>query len=224
MKSLPLVDEPPCFTCTTPCCAEYIVPMSAFDVRRLELAIGVSWKALVEVRLTEERWVDSFRLDGSMRRYAIYLLRRPSGACNLLVELPGGHRRCGAHAGRPLACRIYPYKSSRHSPTGVEIVDHALCPPRERAVFEASLEALRPGVFDEMAERDLFLRAARRWDAMVSELPRMPTLEPEEYLAWMSEIYDAILPLRRGPREAWQKAAEQLIDAEPLPVLFTSGV
>jgi Fe-S-cluster containining protein len=197
--------------------------MTAFDVWRMARALELPWHEVAELGPGKAEEFDCFRLDDSERRHSLYLLRKPSGACRFLVELPDGPSRCGAHAGRPLACRTYPFKTV-DTGDGLDFISHTQCPPRERALFEAARERYRPSVVDEMQERMLHVRAVHRWDQLAGTMPPR-TLEVRDYLLWTFQIYDAIARVRSGPRAAWQPEAERIIDSLPLPeVTFTAGV
>jgi uncharacterized protein len=79
------------------CCHDKVVTLSPYDLLRLARAANISTRAAV-ARFTIRR--------GSILKF------RDDGAC---AALEGA--RCGVHAGRPLACRLYPL--------GIERVDHA---------------------------------------------------------------------------------------------------
>jgi Fe-S-cluster containining protein len=224
MKSLAVIgSEPPCFACPAPCCSSYVVPITAFDLWRMARTLELPWQEVAEPGPGKAEEFDCFRLDDSERRHGFYLLRKPSGACRFLVELPDGPSRCGAHLGRPLACRTYPFKTVLTG-DGLDFISHTLCPPRERALFEAARERFRPAVVDEMEERMLHVRAVHRWDQMAARLPpRM--LDARDYASWAFQIYDAIARVRVGARATWQPEAERIIDAWPLPdATFTDGL
>ena len=136
-RRLPVVGDSPCFGCTTTCCLDYVVPVNAHDVWRLARALGLSWGALVEVRPTPADYMESFTLDSSGQKRAFQLRRRAGGACALLTSLPDGSHRCGVHAARPLACRLYPYRGDWTPGAPIRVVADAVCPPERRDRYEA---------------------------------------------------------------------------------------
>jgi hypothetical protein len=222
VNRLPVVRaDAPCFGCAAPCCRSYVVPVTAYDVWRLCRALELPWQEVVEVRPGDPERFDCFRLDASATRHSLFIGHKPSGACRLLVELPGGTNRCGAHAGRPFACRIYPFKTAPQTDLGIDFISHAMCPPPHRAVFTSLMEVARPMVVDELAERDLHIRAVARWDQLVERVGAVEQLSAHDFVEWTRRLYDAVEPLRRGERSRWQLEVERAIDQFPLPELLT---
>lgn len=76
------------------CCHDKVISLSPYDLMRIARAAGVSTAEAI-VRFTIRR--------GSILRFA------DSGGC---AALDGA--RCVLHAGRPLACRLYPLGLERH--------------------------------------------------------------------------------------------------------------
>jgi Fe-S-cluster containining protein len=221
---LPLApDESPCFGCSTPCCVEYVVPISGHDLWRLTRALGVPWQELVTLRRTPDDWVESFRLHAGGERQAFLLRKKPSGGCALLLELPDGSQRCGAHAARPLACRVYPFHSAWRAPTGIDFVPHALCPTIQRARYELRKGAMADEVIDTLAERALHIRAVERWEIAAGERTADSAFTADEYVAWLFRVFEAVEALRAGRREQWQPRALALIAGFLLPVELAPG-
>lgn len=214
--------DSPCFGCTTPCCFEYIVPVSGHDLWRLAGALSLPWAELVTVRKTPDDWAESFMLDESNDRYAFILRKRAGGACALLVTL-GAHHRCGVHASRPLACRVYPMHSAWRAPTGIDFAAHALCPPPQRARFDAAKGQLADDVIDQLGERALYVRAVARWEQAARRRPRAQPFVIDDYVRWTLALYGELEPLRRGPRVEWQRRAESYIAVYPLPSEWAPG-
>ena len=126
-----------CAGCHGLCCVEHDVPVNGYELRRLRRALGVPWDALVRVEEAPTLHGLGFRLNRAPLWRRFYLLRRSApdgtlGACHLLLEIGGVHRRCGVHALRPGACRIYPLLPNVEEPHGGYVSGHAICPP-ERA-------------------------------------------------------------------------------------------
>lgn len=76
------------------CCCDKVISLSPYDLMRIARAAGVSTAEAI-ARFTIRR--------GSILRFA------DSGGC---AALEGA--RCALHAGRPLACRLYPLGLERH--------------------------------------------------------------------------------------------------------------
>jgi Fe-S-cluster containining protein len=213
---LAVVAETPCFGCTTSCCLDYDVPVHAHDVWRLMRALGVSWRALVRPRPTPPDWMESFALDDTGRKLALHLLRRDGGACALLTTLPDGSHRCGVHAERPLACRLYPHRGDWAPGAPVRLQADAICPPAQRAAYEAHASFAVGEVAAEVAERHLYLRVLARWNVAAQTRSAAQPYAVDDFLRWTCALYDAVEPLRaRGPTFA--RAATALIANFPLP-------
>jgi hypothetical protein len=221
-----VIQEPPCFSCHAPCCISYVIPLTGFDLWRVVRVLQVPWHEVAEARSDRDAFWDFFALDDTKKRHCFYLRAHPTGACVLLLELPGGHHRCGSHEGRPLACRVYPYKITGSSQLGLEMIHHAMCPPPQRAIFEslAALEAEKPRVTDELYERQLYLEAKLRWNAMAERVPAEQPLAAGDYAEWLIRLYDRMAPLRRGQFADWYPEALELVHGFPLPELDSSAV
>jgi Fe-S-cluster containining protein len=197
-----------CFTCPAPCCTSYAVPLTGFDVWRLARGLKLPWREVAEPRLDRMTW-EGFRIDDGDGRWGLFLRTSAGESCHFLMQLPDGQRRCGAHESRPLACRVYPWMPSGSTQLGLEIGGHALCPPPQRAHFEARTREARDPVYDELAERPLYKLAVLRWNEKKHERSF------DEFVDWLFALYDALLPLR-GPPD-WRRAAQRLVNEFPLP-------
>jgi Fe-S-cluster containining protein len=220
--SLPMVSDAPCFGCTTPCCFEYVVPVNGHDLWRLARDLSLPWAELVTVRKTPDDWAESFMLDDGTDRYAFMLRKRADGGCAMLVTL-GAHHRCGVHASRPLACRVYPMHAAWRAPTGIDFASHALCPPPQRARFDAIKGALADEVIDQLGERALYVRVVARWEQAARQRPRARPFVIDDYVRWTLALYGEIQTLRQGPRVEWQRRAESCIAVYPLPSEWAPG-
>jgi Fe-S-cluster containining protein len=217
VRKLPVVSDSACFGCSTSCCLDYAVPVNAHDVWRLARALGVPWRALVTVQPTPGDWMESFALDGSERKFALHLHRRTGGACALLTTLPDGSQRCGVHAIRPLACRLYPYRGDWQPGEPVRLQADAICPPPQRARYRAQrLEAV-PEVVVEVGERQLYMRAIARWELAARTRPIGQPYAVDDYLRWAFSLYDAIEVVRRRGPTGFDRAASEVIATFPLP-------
>jgi hypothetical protein len=183
-----------------------MVMLSGYDLWRLQRALGVPWDDLVTVGVA---FGDGFRLDGGPTRYGFRLKQKPSGACTFLVELPGGHSRCGVRGTMPAACRVYPYHVNLVEEWyDVYFGGNAVCPPAEAYQWKQRAPSVLPQLDEEVGERALYQRVLARWDTRV-EAP----VEAEAFVRFTARVYEAIEPLRRGERGEWQPAAYQLVDA-----------
>ena len=216
-RTLPIVGESPCFGCTTGCCLEYEVPVHAHDLWRLSRALGLPWTALVRVRPTPATWMESFTLDATGTKQALHLVRRDDGACALLVTLPDGARRCGAHAARPLACRLYPYRGDWAPGAPVRLQHDAVCPPPRRAAWDAHRGLGVDVVAAQVGERHLYLRALARWELAARTRPPADPYTVDDFVRWSFALYDAIERVRLDGADGFSTAAAALIAGFPLP-------
>lgn len=217
VRKLPVVGDSACFGCTTSCCLDYEVPVNAHDVWRLMRALALPWNALVRVRPTPADYMESFTLDRSGRKHALQLHRHDDGACALLTTLPDGSRRCGVHAARPLACRVYPYRGDWSPGMAVRLQHDAVCPPPQRERYQAERAAVAPAIADQVSERHLYMRALARWDEAAQTRSPAHAYRVDDFLRWSFALYDALEPLRARRPAAFADAAESLIAAFPLP-------
>jgi hypothetical protein len=199
-----------CFTCPAPCCTSYVVPILGFDLWRLARGLQLPWSEVAEARADRMTW-ESFALDGGETRLGFYLRQREAETCRFLLTLPSG-QRCGAHAWRPLACRVYPWTTTENSQLGVEIAGHAMCPAPQRAHFEQQVRVARAGIFEELSERPLYQLAVVRWNDHVARSGRRFTAD--EFAGWVLRLYDAMVA-ERGKAD-WQLTAPGFVSGFPL--------
>jgi Fe-S-cluster containining protein len=139
------------------------VPLTAFDVNRLTDALAVPWQ---ELAVAGVAFSGGFRLDATQTRWNFRLRQRPGGACVLAVG--GEYLRCGVHAERPSACRVYPlYVGLRDDGIRVGLGNNAACPP---ALAMAWSEQAAPSLVEpEIAEHQRYQELIQRWEAALSE-------------------------------------------------------
>jgi len=162
-----------CTTCAGECCRRYVVPVSVVDVRAIVQATALhpaEFLALCAVAPAVP--VPGFRLEPGGSEAMVVLDRRAGGACTFLLELPGGHARCGGYGHRPLACRAFP-TTLRHGTPAIR--RDVVCGPdawstatMDLAAYHADLTAQRTA----WAEHG---RIVREWNAMVESSGRRRT-------------------------------------------------
>jgi Fe-S-cluster containining protein len=185
------------------------VPIDGFDLVRLVRAVGGAWQDLVELECVRHPLYFGFRLDAGYEHWSLWLKRHDDGACRFLVG-DDGARRCGVYDARPGACRSYPAALDDGRPM---FSGHAICPPERAAGWIRVLER-DDAVYEDLAERELYLRALSRWDrGLLTGAAR----SADEFVRWIGALDDALRPLRRGERGGWQLAAYARIDEFPLP-------
>ena len=218
MLSLPILDgnndnmdlaTRACAGCHGDCCTVHDVPLSAFELRRLRRALGLPWNAVATVVEDRNMLARGVRLSRAPVWKRFNLRRRPSGACQFLLELEGGHRRCGVHALRPGACRIYPLLPDRTAQLGVFVSGHAICPPERAALYGEAAASLTAIVDEDTAEELLWDRMVDRWELYGAS--SVEGFSIETFLAWCDGILDRIDALRVGDRGQWQLSAYAMV-------------
>jgi Fe-S-cluster containining protein len=201
-------------TCHVGCCYEYVVPLCGADVWALARAQKLPPEQFAVAYTIPETRPETFRLEkgGPMHGLALdkrgkFELKQP---CVFLLDLPGGFRRCGVYADRPLVCRAYPMASRRGG--GITLRDKPLCPegawPRSeqlRPYWRTTVQGM------EMAY-DVYAEVVARWNARVEATPGRATMN--EYFSYLMTVYDQLAGLeaelgRAGLeriRESWRTA------------------
>jgi len=171
------------------CCRDKVITLAPYDLLRIARAAGVSTGAAVR-RFTLRR--------GSILKFGA------DGACTLLDGV-----RCSIHAGRPLACRLYPLGLERAADGRAEKFIALDPAPGSLGVYGADgtvgdfLEAQDAAEY--LDANDRYRRLVARMRARIAELVDFEKIEPREF--W-----------RRATREA---LAESGYDPNPLiDVLF----
>lgn len=163
-----------CATCVGQCCRRYLVPVTAADVGRIVAATALhpaEFLALHEVTGGRR----GFRLDPAGPPHLLVLDQReaPDQSCVFLMELPGGHGRCGAYAARPLACRTFPMVL-RHGTAALR--PDTPCGPTGWNLAAMDLSARRRQLREQAAAWGVHARVVAEWNAMVDAggAPRSP--------------------------------------------------
>ncbi len=154
------------------CCHDKVITLSPYDVLRIARATGLSTREVV-TRYTLRR--------GSVLRF------RPEGMCAALDGV-----RCTIHAGRPLACRLYPLGLER-----AEGEEHliALEPaPGSLGVYATESTA---GAFIDANGTAPYLAALERYRELIPLLRTRTAavvdferVEPREF--WRRAVFDAL--------------------------------
>jgi Fe-S-cluster containining protein len=164
VASLPVLDPTPCAACRGPCCVGRPVLLTAFDVNRLTGALGVPWQ---ELAVAGVAFSGGFRLDATATRWSLRLRQRPDdGRCVLAVG--GEYLRCGVHAARPGACRVYPlHVGLRDDGVHVGLGNNAVCPP---AAAMAWAQRAQPALVQaDVDEHARYAELVARWEATLEE-------------------------------------------------------
>jgi len=155
-----------CATCVGDCCRRYVVPVTAADVRAIVQATALHPAEFLALRaIASAVRVPGFRLEPGGREMMIVLDRKsPSGACVFLVEIPGGHARCGAYAYRPRACRTFP-TVLRHGTAAIR--PDVVCGPGAWSAATMDLPSYREDLTSQRLAWNEHARIARDWNERV---------------------------------------------------------
>ncbi|HEU5317665.1 MAG TPA: YkgJ family cysteine cluster protein [Chloroflexota bacterium] len=184
----------PCATCGE-CCRNYIVSVCGYDV----------WQICARERLSPERFLivcpqdeprrDSFFLQHGGQAYGLMLdkkgplkAKRP---CVFLMQLGGGHDRCGIYDHRPVVCQAYPMGLTQGDVTRREGV---LCPADAWTAGEVRRPAWRRALQRQRLCFDVYRQVVLRWNARVSHHPGARFAIPE-YFTYLLNVYDGLARL-----------------------------
>jgi Fe-S-cluster containining protein len=186
----------PCSTCHAPCCQTATVEVTTVEALRLCFGMMLSLEAVVE-RLDCPPHADQQRLasvpiplvDGLTVLRLRHRADKDGGGCTFLTTALE-QRRCGAHALRPGACRLFPFHVDA-GPQSIAVGDPAICPTAWLRTPELETAVLK----DFRAwRRDLRLehKLVARWVALGGA--QKPW---KDYSAYAVEFAQSQLGLRR---------------------------
>jgi Fe-S-cluster containining protein len=204
----------PCGTCGA-CCRSYVVPLLGEDVWRLSTRQRLAPEEFVLAHPQAEPASDGFLLASDGPPLGLALDKqgrfRDTQPCVFLLELGGGHSRCGVYADRPLVCQGYPMSVLAGR---VRQRDDALCPANAWPVEEAALERWRRPLRRLRMAWDLYAEVTARWNARVTAAGPGRSFELGEYFAYLLNLYDQLDRLNRLVGDAAVAAA---VDDWPMP-------
>jgi Fe-S-cluster containining protein len=174
-----------CGGCEVDCCSNYVIPLNVTDAYRIWKALRLPWTsfaAMARYPSAAPTW--PVRLpDGG----AMLALRRRRGSCPFVMRL-AGQRRCGIHALRPTACRLFPFlpddDAQRRSPVGMM----AQRPPRDCPWrwpnSPEAIEALDQLIAESQRLRTLDVEVLRTWHRQMN----MPHTEENFFIFLEQEM------------------------------------
>jgi len=154
-----------CGGCEIDCCSAFTVPLNVTDAYEIRSTLRVPWEAFAElVPYQQQSPTFAVRLQG--KGPAMLALKRRGRSCVFLLKL-GQQRRCGMHALRPTACRLFPYlgdaDAQRSPPDGML----AQRPPRDCPwcwpADETALAALQVQIDESDRRRAIDHEVLRIW-------------------------------------------------------------
>jgi Fe-S-cluster containining protein len=185
------------------------VPLSGYDIWLIARRQRLDPLSFVLALPRRENDPAGFRLDSSDSRLMLALDKRgrlrASADCVFLVELAGGHRRCGIYHERPAVCRAYP----------MELIDErlqlrrdVLCPPAGWTAAQLADDHWRVALQRQRRHFDLYAEVVARWNAWLADAPAGLTLRLADYLTYLMNCYDRLERLGADQSPAQRAAVE----------------
>jgi len=182
----------PCATCGA-CCRSYLVPVCGYDVWLISTRQHLSPEHFLIVLPQKRPGLDGFRLSPDGPPYGLALDKRgrlhPKQPCVFLVELAGGHARCGVYDHRPVVCQAYPMALREGA---VAQRGDALCPPGAWPAAAVARPAWRVAQQRQRLHFDVYHEVVARWNARVAQAGEaFPAIRFAygEYLSYLTNVY-----------------------------------
>jgi Fe-S-cluster containining protein len=206
----------PCDTCGA-CCRSYVVPVFGHDL----------WQICTHQRLAPEQFVliypekearpEAFRLEAGGQRYSLALDKKGrfelKKSCIFLVELPGGHARCGVYDHRPVVCQGYPMSMWSRV---VAQRSETLCPPDSWSLPQITNPRWVVALTRLAMHLDIYSEVITRWNARVEAHPERGFALPE-FFSYLLNVYDRLDAISQEIGEAGMAAVEATWPTFPRP-------
>lgn len=184
--------------CTGACCHRYLVNLCGYDV----------WLVATQLRLRPEEFVvafshadpqlGGFQLQRGGKSHGLALDKRrwgsrgkasQRGPCIFLTRMTNGIERCGIHAIRPVACRVYPMSMRNDELTQRS---DALCPAGSWVLSEQQKTEWHRWVNHGRMQFDIYAEVLSRWNARVDAAAETAYFSILNFLAYLLNAYDRI--------------------------------
>jgi Fe-S-cluster containining protein len=200
--------QQPCATCGA-CCRDYVVPVFGHDVWRISTGQRLSPEHFVVAYPQKAAALDGFLLEAGGVSFSLALDKRgpfkAGRSCVFLVELVGGHARCGIYAQRPVVCRAYPMTIW----SGVVAQrPESLCPPDSWPLAAVLRPAWRSALQRLRLQWDIYGEVVARWNARVAAASTHRSFALPEFLSYLINVYDRLAALERELGEATMTEVE----------------
>jgi len=181
----------PCATCGI-CCRSYVVSLLGYDVWRISRGLHLSPELFVLAHDQPQPADDGFLLEPDGWPQGLALDKQgpfdPKQPCVFLLELGGGHARCGIYEHRPAVCRTYPM-ALREAVTRLR--DDALCPAGAWSEEQVGNPAWRADLADYRRRWDEYVEVVDRWNASVRCAPPATRFAVPAFFRYLLNVYDA---------------------------------
>ena len=204
---MPGVNIRACDRCDGRCCYNYTVLVTGYDAWLIASAQRLALEQFLVQTAETKRTAAGFAIDHTDATYAIALSRREGPTertpCIFLMQLPGGHGRCGIYPHRPAACRVFPAELQKGS---VAIREDAVCPPGSWNIAAMDLPAWRMSLLRAHLEWAIYYLVVKRWNEAVAASPSGAVCSPLQYYAYLMNVYHGMEPARREVDETHMNA------------------
>jgi Fe-S-cluster containining protein len=154
-----------CAGCDVDCCTGHVIPVNCHDAWRIRHGLGIPYRDFLGL-VPQDRSAPTHPVRMGTVRFTLVLRRRPDRSCGFLVRL-GGERRCGVHAFRPDACRIFPFlpdvEQQAPRPAGDLLQLHPSHCPWRWPVTEERKERVLQDIRDNASHRVLDRETLSAW-------------------------------------------------------------
>lgn len=190
-----------CADCDVDCCSGHVIPVNIFDAWRLRSVLNIPFREFLGL-VPHQQGSPTHPVRMHDGKYTLMLKRRADKSCGFLIKM-GSQRRCGVHALRPDACRIFPFLPDleiQEKAVGDELVQMhpSHCPWKWPPTTEHKARVLRD-IRDNTDHRAIDREVLTRWywvigvertvenffEFLEDEVPRVMLRpdEPSRYLA-----------------------------------------
>ncbi len=182
----------PCGTCGI-CCRSYIVPLCGYDVWRISTLQRLGPEQFVIACEQGQPGADGFLLDDGQSHYGLVLDKRgpvnPKRPCVFLIDLAGGHSRCGIYEHRPVVCQAYPMVLSQ---TGVAQRRDSLCPPNSWPPAAIARPHWHLALQRQRMHIDIYHLVVACWNQRVVSRGSGTTHSLGEFFDYLMNVYDRL--------------------------------
>jgi len=144
----------PCTGCSAPCCRDYLITITSFDVQRILDNSKLKVEDFAELapakllNLNDELVLECYE-DGLRYDYVLALKSHP---CTFLDE----KNKCTIHSFAPYICRTYPYNSAKR------LIGRARCNFFQKAAFAVSGVEISSTEYSEQISA--YIELVREWN------------------------------------------------------------
>ncbi|CAA9265341.1 MAG: hypothetical protein AVDCRST_MAG77-2798 [uncultured Chloroflexi bacterium] len=206
----------PCDTCSA-CCRSYAVPLCGHDVWQISARQRLSPEQFVLLYPEQEPRPEAFQLEAGGQPYTLVLDKKGrfalKSACVFLVELPGGHARCGVYGHRPVVCQSYPMSMWSRV---VRPRRETLCPPDSWPPAAVTNPRWAAALQRLCLHQDIYCEVVTRWNARVAAHPERG-FALMEFFSFLLNVYQRLDAIRQELGEEGMARVEASWPTFPRP-------